>query len=1107
MIFDLQRFAFSQIHSVSLPASKYNTFETNDGMVYYARTRFVKESDEDSSYTVAVITEYDSSGKYGKLYEKELYVITINNYTKYESELNEKYESQLKRLKESLGNVIGDVTVPIEQNELYATKSGKQFYMSTGYELQSWSETEAYVEVVTSYRLSVGNEVVYKRVRHRITADNYGTYESDLKAYSKTHFKDIRNNILAPWDVNVPGQIVRVFTNQGGETYYIKAYFYQGVYTDTFNQINCKISYGTTEATSSAVSVEEIEFAIDMGNCRTFQTDAVEKANEAIDRAIEKVNVPSIRCPVNTSEVYTVNGFSYSLRVMYEKGDAINVVIVKAYLDEVQYGNTRSETFMCTQEEADVILAGISRDFYTGMRERCSGSPENVAEQYEYRLYRFTIETVYMKAANSTNVFVRTYVDGGLYKSSTVKIDVSNIVNSIVACSEEGARLVESVKSEIKGLNPSQYEVFTPTGGIAFDIEVDYSKDYMDQYVLVEIYCDKILYQSFTGTLIPSNMQSSNKSIKTMADTRVSNLKAFIASTVPSSTDRNVTVRGLTYNLSSVYTKTNGRLNVKGYAAIDTSRKKMYSLEWNIGKSFEEYVARLVEYVKTDRDGMEEVLNKVELDGKSERVYVGSVGYDVSLSYSKDVMKNYITYIVRLDNSVYSSIDAEFNPVDLEMSLNMIKESAEAQYQSLKDKLELTPSPMKEEYQKGNFQYVIETAYSKSRSSPTMSISISLDGRIADAFIVNVYGNSIESDLEEVKRYVDEKVSSLKQSLTGLPNTVEEYVVGDCVFGLEVRYGKNEDGNLVIEGYIDGEKYGRDVASFDPAASETYLRIGQDMMEEMRVSLKGFPGSKMMDHANDTFMFTIGYRLEKAIGSKVVKIHPMIDGEDIWDATEIEYDMNSLKILTDTGERLINTIIDNLRRCPYSYTNIYRTGEMYFSEGISYSKSKNDKTVLVQSILDDKVYREDTVEFDIERIGDISSKGDEMEEALKRVLDTFPRTYTEEYEVRRFVYAITRVIKKNYGETKVISYVTVDGRLYGEQSEKEFDINDFSTATEYVDEVVERLKTKLQEITPENFHMNYTRSKDVFIVDCYFSKKANSNDVAIEYVINDAESI
>ena len=1103
MEFDLQRFS-----AIQLPATKYNTYEAKNSVIYKIKTTFTEEATPDAdTHVVRVLTKYGDDDEYEELAASETHTITPGNYNTYESDLDSIYQKQVSGLTGALGKLIGTVTAPVEQSDVYTTKSGKQFYMRMEYAVVRQGDEEAVVSYTAYYKTGTSAETMYMSTgMHQVTVENYDEYQDELIELSKTAFRMIRENVAIVWDVDPPGDFTRTFTTGSSVTYYIKAHFFQGEYTESFNLIEYTITYGTSQATNESLQYNRSGITIDRANVDTFAQTLVAEASTDIDRLIASLNVPNIVCADNASEVYTVGGFNYALRVAYEKGQLSNQVMIRAYIDEQEYGYTSPYSFN-TQAEADAWMASTAAGYYERMKEYCDKSPENRTSQFDNSGYSFKIVTMFTKAANSLNVVVKTFLDDGMYSTSTVKIDVLALDDSIAKLWIEANAQSEKLKNEIRALNNNVIEDYVINDDVVFLIEVKYLKSYVDKAVLVEIYCDGVLYDSFTGMLIPANLESTNTSIKTMVDAKVVDIKTWLDRVVPKNETMSVTTKdNMTFTLGTVYTKASGVMKYKGYATIDGVRIEQHEIDWETYGFFEDAMDSLKDGVNTNLLNAKTLIEGLELPKESDSLYINTMGYTTGLSFSK-TDDRCIEVVVTLDGEEYYGESVLIDVGNLEQSVSNIISMGVSKYEELQEYVkEHSPRSIVTDYEVDGFTYKLEIKYSKTKDNPVTSVSISLDGNIVDAFTYNISAATVMTDIPDLLEIVADKKEALEDSLIGIPPIEDECVIGNSMFSLSVQYLKdNVNNTLRTQLYLDRVIVKEEVSVFDPLMANTYTATGQRLINETKAMLASFPIGLTQDFDYNNLKFTVGYSVSKNLDSTTVQICGMVDGSIVTEPIEKTYSFDNLKAITDVGTRMIDSVIDMLKRyCPVDHTDVVTNGDVSYSQSITYTKERGSSEIIITSAIDGQVQETQSMEFDLTNTSEIEAIGDELSSNATAIIGQIPQSTTEEFVVRRFAYTIAKTIKKAYGENNIIAYVTVDDRPFGEQFEMSANDTDYEPLDNFLDNTVTALKQYLQEITPENFHMNYTRGTDVFSVDCYFSKKAGSNEISAEYVIDDA---
>lgn len=1091
---------------------KEEEYIAENGLRYFYQIRTFDINNENESCDIRCQAVYGTSPDYGISFKTLDVHVDASNYLFYKLNVQAAVEQLERDLQAYANTLLNTINIPEDKIIAYETASGKMFYIKVTYLRQTSSPTEFIIDYTTEYGDTTEYGTFYSTKTYSITSSKYNTYVSELTQLANVEINGVKRN-FGLWEIQVPSPIMKTFNSKGNITYNLQVTFEQGAVSNTTNTIAYITSFGNAED-------EATRFEFSRKN-RVFQLTDFSEAYSVLDELatteIEAVqtylDTPDIPLPPNYTEIIEKNNFKYQLNINYSKGDQ-STVITTTYLDGLIYGAPISISFYSPADAFDTLDVQ-QKDIIATIKGFIDNSPADTYEDYTVDGMSFRLETKYTKSTNANKAYVRTYLDGVLYRDRDHEVKIGTILTDLADVSELGFTDNSELRGIITTYSPLDKINEYAVGDLRFNVGNRFSK--MPGSVTAYFYtvCDEVKFYTGSQIVNGSTLQTNLESLTIASNNKLSDMQEKI-NQCPTNDSEVFTVNGFKYDLGVQYSKSAGSKQATVKAVLDGVDYGTTLFNLTID-SIESDIATMVKSVEGSRN----MLFNITKNSPSnvDRAYtVNGFKYNIGTTYVKNANDTNVIINTFLDDSLYKVSQKSVSATEFTNDLNECINEAERVSYELKQILNASPRDDYETpYMIDGFNYTIGAKFEKILhededgtriSSQNVLVNIMLDGSVHSSYYDKISAQSVAIDIENVRITAQNAVAELKATLRGIPSQVITYSIKGFNFDLSVLYKKNEDYTVSIIPYIDIIQYrDAEVLEFDADNIEKYTDKGKDLIASMKNLINDLtPDNIVETYGVHGFKFNLGVEFEKASGTLDTMLYTTLDGDRIGNPESVEFDITSIGKVSTKANQVLTSLKNRLNLTPADYSKIYTVSGFNFGVGSKFSKFAGSHDVRIITTLDGQDYGASSIKtFQIDNLNALLIEAETKESALKARLDTVPRDTTEKYTIKRFNFNIGSAFNKEANSDIITTMVKLDGTQYSQYHQITFDIDNISSFSLYNDRVITELKARLFTAVPEDIHTTYSRNKFNFTIDAYFSKQENSDVIDIECTIDSAD--
>ena len=512
---------------------------------------------------------------------------------------------------------------------------------------------------------------------------------------------------------------------------------------------------------------------------------------------------------------------------------------------------------------------------------------------------------------------------------------------------------------------------------------------------------------------------------------------------------------------------------------------------------------------------MKEVCNKTPIS-IHEPFTIGDCQFMLDLKYIKPPCSTAAYANVYMDENIYRESPITISADDIENNIENLRLSGQYGYKKLKEAIKSIPISTSETFSVGRLSFNITTNLFKEVLNGIVRYEVYCDGiKYADG-IVDVTVSTLSTVANDIKDYTDGIIERLKKLITTVvpPNTSERFKTNNLSYILGVVYIKSPDNETVtVNITIDDDIY---VTKLYSLSFETVKSNSDSIVQQVTRELNNVK-QMLIDNtlANSTyvrsknkFSYAISIQYLKDPGIESISLRILVDGRDYISYThtisteDLIANITSLKQYTQTQITNLNTIIDkspkNTNKSKFLVDNFEYTG------GIYYSKTEGNPSVTVKFYVQGKVKR--TLNYNLyaenlqDNLNTLISDSKTKFETIKRSLYSIAPT-TVSYNVGSCYFEISVI----YDKLETSNYIMVTPRLDSEPILEPVAIEFSKTKSIFTNkgnELIETIKTKLNNNTPRTNIADYTVHGFTYYTGYKFTKSANNNDVTISTLID-----
>ena len=878
------------------------------------------------------------------------------------------------------------------------------------------------------------------------------------------------------------------------------------------NVVNYVTTWGTSEDTATANTFSSKSMTFTAENYDRYNELLEEAAQAEIAACKAMLDIPDVVLPANTSETYTKGQCSYNIVASHSKGSAKNVVVTTVYIDNVQFGTSTTATY-ATQADADTGIASTTATKIQAAKDTIDALGI-VNLNTGGGAFPHTTERQVSKAAGSTTATLRVYVDGrsNIYNSTTKPLRASSFASDVSDINTWLNTQYDNLEAIINYQYPNGIDQTYSIGDIDFKVSTETAKTAGNNTYTITSKCDGMTVDTYNGTLdeTSANIQASLQAAVAKRDEMLAAVKTYLTNHVANPTVQVQTTDGWKFNLVQNITKTSNNTTATASAKLDGNRYGTTngSLRYD---TIDNDTRVLWASAKDSEDVLKAIIAECPTN-YSEVYTVNSFNYNIGTQYVKVEGETFVTINTMLDGEVWKTQTQNVSVANLASNINSAKSIAATDLEELRVFLRnQTPANSDNSaYVVDGFSYNCGVEYSKNANTGAVTGTVKLDGVTMDTITGTLHAATFASDMSDIITRATTSVNSVKSGLIGLTPDIEEYDKNGTAFNLKVTYTKNANGTITIQPFIDGDAYGSPyIVEYDYTKGDVYRAKGQEFISNMKTSVN--QASAAYTDTSETYTvnglsFTVGIKFEKEPGEALVNVFQMLDGKKVGSPSQVDYDVTNTSNATVQAAQDLTTLKTRLNASPANYANVVTYGGFSFAVGSSFEKAAGEDTVHIKTMLDGVQYGNTINQnFNISDINDLLEVADQYETALKDVLTTVPRDETETFTIRRFNFLLGKHYSKQANSHLVTTMVKLDSVQYDQYHQENFDPSTIGTLTTYNDALMQALKNKLLQVTPDDIHTTYSRNQFNFNIDAYFSKQANSDVVNIEYTIDSGD--
>ena len=894
------------------------------------------------------------------------------------------------------------------------------------------------------------------------------------------------------------------------------------------NVVNYVTTWGTSEDTATANTFSSKSMTFTAENYDRYNELLEEAAQAEIAACKAMLDIPDVVLPANTTQNYTVGECTFKLDVNHAKGSEKNVVVTTCYIDNKQYGTSVTSTF-ATQAAADTDLASLSSTKIAAMKALCDLMPVTTNENYTYDGNTFKLTVRLYKYAGTEFPTCALYINNFYYGNYQVNMYGNIATNGSTFCNNISTRVITgNINNTLKPAVNTHWVTSTTEeysiGDVDFRLTVQSTAHQLasidtngqaalnNNFITLVAKCDNVQCDSttFRGFWSSTEFETRCSSAKSSRDSMIQAMKDYLSTHVANPTVQVQTTDGWKFNLVQNITKTSNNTTATASAKLDGNRYGTTngSLRYD---TIDNDTRVLWASAKDSEDVLKAIIAECPTN-YSEVYTVNSFNYNIGTQYVKVEGETFVTINTMLDGEVWKSQTQNISVANLASNINSAKSIAATDLEELRVFLRnQTPANSDNSaYVVDGFSYNCGVEYSKNANTGAVTGTVKLDGVTMDTITGTLHAATFASDMSDIITRATTSVNSVKSGLIGLTPDIEEYDKNGTAFNLKVTYTKNANGTITIQPFIDGDAYGSPyIVEYDYTKGDVYRAKGQEFISNMKTSVN--QASAAYTDTSETYTvnglsFTVGIKFEKEPGEALVNVFQMLDGKKVGSPSQVDYDVTNTSNATVQAAQDLTTLKTRLNASPANYANVVTYGGFSFAVGSSFEKAAGEDTVHIKTMLDGVQYGNTINQnFNISDINDLLEVADQYETALKDVLTTVPRDETETFTIRRFNFLLGKHYSKQANSHLVTTMVKLDSVQYDQYHQENFDPSTIGTLTTYNDALMQALKNKLLQVTPDDIHTTYSRNQFNFNIDAYFSKQANSDVVNIEYTIDSGD--
>lgn len=754
-------------------------------------------------------------------------------------------------------------------SELKTIANGRLNAMKTACNNSPNHIEEVYTVGSCSYKISTEYSKVAdnKTVTIRMKLDDRRYYEDTVKLSVKTLNQDLitcqtksyeETNRVKSILAKTPKDSTEVYSVEG-----VNFVLYVGYSKEAGSNV---VQYHTTcdnvTHTSGECTINETAMEDSIATLKTLSTTALTSLkNELLTK-----------CPKTSTEIINVNGFTFSLGMIYSKSANSNRGASGVTIDgEICSSMTR----MISYNTLDADLAELEANCLSIKAEvlgRLNGSPGDRDTVYTVNGFSYRIQTLFNKDINDSLISITTTMDGELYKMETIKTSPLTILDDIDECHIIASNMEESLM-KILDKSPKDTDTETYTiDGFVYICGAVFHKEAMEKTITVSIMMDGEVNDSYKWEIDATDTLTDMDNLLTDVGRRLAALKATFygihKKVLP------WTVKAFEFNIVTVYTKDieSHTISIENYID-DKEFLTRETLPFSLNTR-EEVIA----HGEARSKQIQNLLNTAP-DNLREPYTVGNMKFNLGIVYQKNAGSINVMITKMVDGvAVEKPTAIPFNPNDIAS----LQTKGIEQMLSLKNTLSNVPMNYSYTYRVGEMEFSIGSQFVKMAGDPTVTVITTLDSlQYEDS--ANITFNYI--DIPAITNLAVSRENRVKTILDKLPvSDSEVYSVRHCLYRIGRSYRKNpNEKTIYVAVKLDGSDYGdAETVDFDiNSLSEVSDSINQQVEELKRKLEKETPRDLSVTKTISGFEFMIKAHFLKEPDTEVIKVQYDVDSADL----------------------------------------------------------------------------------------------------------------------------------------------------------------------------------------------------------------------------------
>lgn len=634
-----------------------------------------------------------------------------------------------------------------------------------------------------------------------------------------------------------------------------------------------------------------------------FHEGVIELAAQTISTSIESLStmktseIASLKqyittnIPLESGDVIAMNDLKFYVGCTYSKDAGSNTVYVSGVRDGNIYSTAQVETSILTLEKdkADMIMAANS--IKASIRDEIEEHPlPNSNLNHVVNGFGYFIRTSYYKQSGDNTVAIMVDLDGLSYYTTNFTINPSDLGASLDLVKSTGNLVTEGLIA-ILDSSPAnnEYDDYIVDGFI-YHIGTTYSKRLSSHDVLVNIYIDGKIQDTFTETIEASTLADDMNRLKATVDNKVTVFKSDLIGikTITELFSKN----SFDYNIRALFEKNIKDNTITISTTVDNINYGNSLTVPFIKEDIPKYRAEGQKMIDDIRNYLAEVTPTINPIIYSVYNFYFNISATLTKTYDDS---NVLVYLILDGNAVGAPETITFdikNPLSIQANVFSLMDT-------IKRKLTYVPTDESTNVTMNSFRFNIAHKFTKEESSNYVKIKILLDGKLYKE-LTEIFD---PDDLERLNTIVTTEEESLRSKLREAPRDFDlTWTFGTFGFYVEALFSKQENSNIIKSVLkIDGAQYGEThIEQFDINNMESIGSFIIDYIDTVKLRYQSLvPADVHTTYSRNGYNFAVDILMSKQPGTDVVDISYTIDN--------LDKDTEAVTVtLTDSMSTIIN---------------------------------------------------------------------------------------------------------------------------------------------------------------------------------------------------------